>query len=619
MKGCEIMDLSKIAQTINMRYYSLLGQFQVGGVISGLDTASIVDQLMQIESQPLMELNERYEKYELMKKAYEELDSKLEEFRDFIFDLKLQKTFMVFSASSSDENTITAQASTNAVSGTYYVKVLNTAVGTLLEGNDMVVTPPSSTTTFGSLDYSYIPIDSTIRIYNESTQSYEEINITTTDTIDDIITKINTALSNLGMTGSASYDQATGKLTITSDTNFFVVEVSGNFMSVFHLKESNVTYDSTNYVLQSSAPVSSVDPSTKTLQDIANYNSGTITSGTIKINGVEITIDPTETLEDFLERINESSAGITAWYDAYENKIYMRNNEGGPKAITLEDTDGTNVFTILGVDSHILTPGQEAHIQISMDGITWVDLYTSSDSFEYNGITFTIKKASSDTITVRVERDVDQVIDKIKEFVQKWNEIMDYINEKLTEEPVTDKSEEEMTEEEKMKGVLKNDSFLESIFDRLKSFITRRIEGDINYLWEIGITTGDFGTGYENMMKGHLELNEDTLRQVLSEDPEKVWRFFGNNEEGSEGFAVQLYNYLWDLTKFGGGIDQVAGVSGRLTREQRFLAIRIAEMIERLQKREAELWRKFTAMEEAIAYLQMQSSWLSQASGSTRR
>ncbi len=613
------MDLSKIAQTINMRYYSLLGQFQVGGVVSGLDTASIVDQLMQIESQPLVELNERYEKYELMKKAYEELDNRLEEFRDFVFDLKLQRTFMVFSASSSDESTISAQASTSATPGTYYVKVLNTAFGTLLEGNDMVVTPPSSTTTFGSLDYSYTPVDSTIRIYNEATQSYEEVNITTADTIDDIITKINTALSNLGMTGSASYDQTTGKLTITSDTNFFMVEVSGNLMSVFHLKESNVTYNGTNYVLQSTAPVSSLDSSAKTLQDIANYNSETIASGTVKINGVEITVDPTETLEDFLERINESSAGVTAWYDAYENKIYMRNNEGGPKAITLEDTDSTNVFGILGIENHTLTPGQEAHVQISTDGSTWMDLYTSNDSFEYNGITFTIKKASSDTITVRVERDVDQVISKIRDFVQKWNEIMDYINEKLTEEPVTGKSEDEMTEEEKMQGVLKNDSFLENIFDRLKSFITRKIEGDINYLWEIGITTGGLGTGYENMMKGHLELDEDTLRQVLSEDPEKVWRFFGNDEEGSEGFAVQLYNYLWDLTKFGGRIDQVAGVSGRLTREQRFLAIRIAEMIERLQRREAELWRKFTAMEEAIAYLQMQSSWLSQASGSTNK
>lgn len=619
MKGCETMDLSRIAQTINMKYYSLLGQFQVGGIISGLDTASIIDQLMQIESRPLMELNERYEKYELMKKAYEELDNKLEEFRDFVFELKLQKTFMVFSASSSDENVISAQTLVNAVPGTYYVKVLNTAAGTLLEGNDTVTVPPPSTITFDSLDYSYTPVDSTIRIYNEVTQNYEEVNILTTDTIDDIITKINTALSNLGMVGSASYDETTGKLTITSDTNFFILEVSGNFMDVFHLNESSVTYDGTSYVLQSSAPVNSLDASVKTLQDIANYNSGTIISGTVKINGVEITVDPTETLENFLKRLNESAAGIIAWYDVYENKIYIRNVEGGPKAITLEDTDSTNVFTILGVENHSLVPGQEAHIQISTDGSIWVDIYTSNDTFEYNGITFNVKKASLETITVRVERDVDQVINKIKEFVQKWNEIMDYINEKMTEDLVTDKPKEEMTEEEKMQGILKNDDFLESVFDRLRSFITRKIEGDINYLWEIGITTGKLGTGYENMAKGHLEFDEDKLRQVFSEDPEKIWRFFGNNEEGSEGFAVQLYNYLWNLTKFGGEIDQIVGVSGRLTREQRFLAVRIAEMIERLQKREAELWRKFTAMEEAIAYLQMQSSWLSQASSSVNK
>jgi flagellar hook-associated protein 2 len=110
-------------------------------------------------------------------------------------------------------------------------------------------------------------------------------------------------------------------------------------------------------------------------------------------------------------------------------------------------------------------------------------------------------------------------------------------------------------------------------------------------------------------MKGHLEVDEEKLRQIVEEDPDKVWEFFG----GENGFATQLDDYLWELVKFNGRIDQVAGISGRIEREQRFLATQIASWIERLSKREQELWRKFSAMEEVISQLQSQGSWISQA------
>lgn len=602
------MDLSKIASTINMRYYSQLGGFQVGGAVSGLDTQSIIDAILEAESQPLQDLTEKYEKYELMQKAYEEVKTKLREFRDLVYSFKLQSTIVQKTALSSNETFLSAEASSVAITGVYHVRIVQTATYTTLIGKNEVVPPPDSTKTFGELDYMYFPQEGTVRLYNNESGNYQDVQILSSDTIDDIVNKLNSALSSLGITGTVSYDTATGKISITSDKNFALVDISGNFTKVFHLDEASLSFDGTSYSLTSTASVSSLSTA-KTLVQIATYTSRTIVSGKVKINGVEIDVDQNDTLSSLIEKINDSQAGVTASYDYHTNKLVIVSKNSGPGSITLEDTDGTGLFSLLGIESHSLYVGQKAHLQISMDGTNWTDVYSDTNDVEYNGVTFHVSGVTSETITVDVKTDTDAIVEKIKEFVDKWNEIMDYLNEKLTEEPVTDKSEEEMTEEEKMKGVLKGDDFLEGVFTRLRGFITYRVEGEINYLWELGITTGDIGTGYENMMKGHLELDEEKLRQVVEDDPNRVWEFFGSEN----GFATKLDDYLWNLVKFNGEIDQVAGISGRIEREQRFLATQIANWIERLSRREQELWRKFSAMEEVISQLQAQGSWISQA------
>lgn len=602
------MDLSKIASTINMRYYSQLGGFQVGGAVSGLDTQSIIDAILEAESQPLQDLTEKYEKYELMQKAYEEVKTKLREFRDLVYSFKLQSTIVQKTALSSNETFLSAEASSVAITGVYHVRIVQTATYTTLVGMNEVVPPPDSTKTFGELDYMYSPQEGTVRLYNNESGNYQDVQILSSDTIDDIVNKLNSALSSLGITGTVSYDTTTGRISITSDKNFALVDISGNFTKVFHLDEASLSFDGTSYSLTSTASVSSLSTA-KTLAQIATYTSKNIVSGKVKINGVEIDVDQNDTLSSLIEKINDSQAGVTASYDYHTNKLVIVSSNSGPSSITLEDTDGTGLFSLLGIESHSLYVGQKAHLQISMDGTNWTDVYSDTNDVEYNGVTFHVSGVTSETITVDVKTDTDAIVEKIKEFVDKWNEIMDYLNEKLTEEPVTDKSEEEMTEEEKMKGVLKGDDFLEGVFTRLRGFITYRVEGEINYLWELGITTGDIGTGYENMMKGHLELDEEKLRQVVEDDPNRVWEFFGSEN----GFATKLDDYLWNLVKFNGEIDQVAGISGRIEREQRFLATQIANWIERLSRREQELWRKFSAMEEVISQLQAQGSWISQA------
>ncbi len=610
--------LSSIAKTVNYRYTSNLGMFQIGGAVSGLDTATIIDQILQVEGRPLQELNVRYEKLELMKKAYYEIDDKLEELRDLVFDFKLQSNVVKKTADISDESVLNVRIAPTAINGTYYVKVLQMATNSTLTGSEVVSGTVTSTTVLSDINYFTSPLDSTVRIYDTNTGSYQDVTINRTDTVQDIVDKINNALDTLfgSGAGNASFDETTGKLTITTSTGdeFAITQLSGNFMRVFHLDETPGKGTS----LTSTAPVWALNSEIKTLQNIADYKGITINSGKVKINGVDIEIDPNDTLEELINKINSSNANVVAYYDYHANKIVLRHKDYGNKAITLEDTDSTNLFDVLSLDSPIFNPGQQAHIQVSSDGLNYTDVYAdTNEGIEFDGMIFTIKSTSSTPVVLRVATDVDGIVEKFKEFVDKWNEVVGFIYDKLHEEPVKDKDWNEMSDEEKMKGILKGDDFLETIFERLRRFMTEQIKSDgtFRYLFDIGISSGDVGASYENMMKGKLQIDEDKLREIIENNLSDLWDFIGGSDES---FMNKLYSYLWDMTKFNGGIDQVAGTNGRIFREQRFLAKRIQDWIMRLQKREEELWRKFSYMEDVISRLQAQSAWLSQATAKKR-
>jgi len=602
------LDLSKISSLVNMRYHSELGKFQVGGISSGLDTQSIVSAILETESAPLQKLVERYKEYDLLQKAFDKVKVSIREFRDFVYTLKFQSNILKKGAVSSDESVLSAEATPVATTGIYRVRVMRLATPTTLVGQNTLVASPDPSKKFRELNYMYVPKESVVRIYDNEQGTYRDVQISLEDTISDIVNKLSSAFSGLGTNTSVSYDEASGKLIILSDKNFSIVDVSGNFTKVFQLDQATVSHENGAYSLSSGAPVNVLSLN-KTLSQIASYSSASFTGGTVKINGVEIVVNENDTLKTVLDRISNSKAGVFALYDQATGRIMLVSKNTGPTAITLEDVSSTGLFALLGLENHTLQLGQKAHLRVSLDGVNWLDLFGDTNEVSYNGVLFELNRTTTEQVTVKVDWDREAILNKVKEFVEKWNSLMNFINEKLNEEKVKDKKEEEMSEEEKLKGVLKGNDLLEQIQRDLRKFITQRIEGEIKYLSDLGITTGSVGTGYQNMMKGLLTFDEEKFRRVLNENLERVWNFFG----GERGFATRLDSYLWELVKFNGRIDQFVGISGRLGREKRVLAMQISDWIERLSRREKELWRKFSALEDVISRFQAQGMWISQA------
>ena len=193
---------------------------------------------------------------------------------------------------------------------------------------------------------------------------------------------------------------------------------------------------------------------------------------------------------------------------------------------------------------------------------------------------------------------------------------MDYIYTKLHEEPIKDKNWDDMTEDEKKTGLLRNDDTLDRIFQTLRNFIYTSVDGlEYSSLLEIGISSGDEGQNYDNISKGHIELDEDRLREVLSQNLSAVEDLFRIDIDQTQGIAVQLHSTLREYTKFGGLIDSISGINGSISRELRDIAKSIMNEAERLQKKEQDLWRRFSILESYLSRFQAQSSWLAQAFG----
>ncbi|WP_448531454.1 flagellar filament capping protein FliD [Pseudothermotoga sp.] len=592
--------ISKIAASINYKYRS--SNLQFGGLASGLNTADIVDALMRVESKPAERLYQKYESLGLRQKAYQQLEKKLESFETFLASFKLQATLMAKKVSI-DSDRVSISASAAAVVGTYQIKVLSIASRSSMTSGRTIGPEVDPSTNFGDLVYRYNPTDSVLKIQVGAT--VHTVNISSQDTISDIVDKLDDIFGN----GNVRFEN--GKLIIKSSQAFAIQTIQGTFSRVFNLNDAPIVQEAGEYVLRSTAHVGAVSMY-KTLSQISTYRGISIQSGTFKINNVEINVDTNMTLKQLIDVINSSNAGVTAAYDANSDRLIVTSNQTGANAISFED-NGTNLLTLLGLDVGQFNIGGVTHVQLSSDGVNWIDLYSSSTEFSHMGLSIKVKGLIQTPLNFSVENNIDSIVSKIKEFVNKWNELMEYIYNKYNEKPVTDKKQEELSEEEKLQGMLQRDSLLNEIFFKLRGFITTRIEGEISYLWQIGIRTSSYG--YQNMKMGKLELDEDRLREVLRQDPQKVWAFFGD----TKGFAQQVQSYVRELTKFGGRIDNIAGISGTITKQMRSLAKELQNWLERLQKREAYLWSKFSAMEEVVSRMQAQGAWLVQFSSLNNR
>lgn len=379
-----------------------------------------------------------------------------------------------------------------------------------------------------------------------------------------------------------------------------------------------------------------IDPSKPLLESIENFTGGNISFQTFDENGEAqthtVAIEGNDSLNDVFRKMNtESDGAVRAYYDTNSDIVFIErtssgsfNPESGGAEIIFGDEDGNNAsfFT----DFLNMKPDAESEIggQNAVFTYNGVELNSKENSYTLDGVTYQFHQ-TVDNAVLNIQTDTQGTFDKIVEFVDKYNELVEYATDKTSEKrhrdfpPLTEEQKEEMSEreielwEEKAKsGLLRSDNIIQSGLTGMRTAFYSDVqneEGAFNRLADIGITTSE---NYRD--NGKLVIDENVLRSALEDNAEDVRRLFSNPAEGdSRGLLNRVEDNLDNMIS---RITDKAGNENRteqtytMGRELLNIEERITNFERRLQQVENRYYKQFTAMETAIQRMNQQSSYL---------
>ncbi|MCL6450619.1 MAG: flagellar filament capping protein FliD [Acetobacteraceae bacterium] len=306
-------------------------------------------------------------------------------------------------------------------------------------------------------------------------------------------------------------------------------------------------------------------------------------TGTFQVNGIGVTVAAGDSLAAVSDKINQAEAGVTA--SLVGTTLVLTRDDTGSTPISLVDDPGTDILTQLGVFDaldqfkHQLAAAQDASFTVDTLSFTRSSNVVSD---VIPGVTFTLKKASSTPVSLRVVTDVDHAVSAVKDFVAAYNAALDTIAEELGSG-----------------GRLRADPTLVGIQWDLRRMVSEPVSGlpsTLDRLSQVGVTAGDTA--------GHLTVDEEALRAAIEADPAGVAAIF---QEGTGGVAVRLHDYLGALTQTGG---LILGSADSLQERADRIDEDIRQLEARLKLQEEALYRQYTQMEVTISTLQNQSAWL---------
>ena len=334
-----------------------------------------------------------------------------------------------------------------------------------------------------------------------------------------------------------------------------------------------------------------------------------------KINDQTFTFSKDTTIGDMMRTINYSDAGVTMRYSSLAKGFTLSSDvTGSLSKIDIVNISG-NAFaatdSALGIAEGIdIYKGTDAECKIEGHVVK-----QSSNTFTFDGITYTLNERTSTPIEFAVEQDYQSTVDKVKGFVDAYNELVDKLQTKNTEEiylkfsPLTDAQKDEMEDDEieqwqekAMSGVLRNDSYISNLLTTLRGAFYTVVDGTGMSPSEIGLTT----MSYKNGAK--IEVDEEKLLNALKNDPESIRDMFAKSSDTSseKGVIVRISDALMNYTK------ETSDIALESLDEKIGDSEDKQESIEDyMREREETLWRRFSDMEAALSKLNSMSNWLS--------
>jgi flagellar hook-associated protein 2 len=321
-----------------------MGVFNISGLSSGIDTEEIVGKLLEVEKKPLLNLQVEHKIINAKLPIIQDVNFKLIGLKTMMKDLTYETPFATKKISSSVSSSVSAVISgKNAVDGNYVIdSVSKIATASITR---------SQATVGGSIDINE-KISSAIKkpVYTGtfSINSYSFGVNSALDSMQSVINNINSQTVNTGV--EAAYDSLNDNLilknAVSGNKNTIVLgspEDTSNFLSVVGLSGAfqDTGSEVSSTTIKSIGHLGAVD-SSKLLSE-TNFDRAFI-AGNIKINGVEINVFASDTLNALITRINNSNANVTANYDTATDKFNLSSKNSGASYIKIEEVAGGSNF-----------------------------------------------------------------------------------------------------------------------------------------------------------------------------------------------------------------------------------------------------------------------------------
>lgn len=544
----------------------------IQGLASGMDTESIVNGLVEAAQAPLVSLLQQRQVLQWKAEQYQQVNTALTNLQTSLSNLRLQSTFMVQQASSTNSSLVTASSDGLAANGTYSVSVTQLAQGaTISSSKSLSVDSSYGDTPLAQLannplgTYSSSPF--TIKVNNQSF---------TIDPSKDTINSVLQEISSNTATGvTAFYDANSGKVVM----------------------QTTATGSSANIQLSTDAASNQFFQNTLGLTLPQNsIVSGTLSdpitsSGVIEINGQKISISSGDSLSTIASNITKatSSFGVTA--------SVTTNSTTGTESITL---DTSSLYTPLNISDpnnifNFSAPTVPAGDTASKDAnytVNGVSTTSSNNNPVFNGLSLNLQgvTGTSNPVTVTVSSNTDQIVKTITDFVQTYNQTLQTMQglynqqRNYSYQPLTAAQESQMSStqidewnQKAQAGMLSYDSTLGNAMSDLERTASTVLSGLTNNgtttsLESIGITPispmsgvsagntapGVTTTGWNTY--GLLQIDTTKLTQAVQSNPQAVMNLFTNDSTDTtqEGLAKQMYSSVSNsITQ----ITQQAGLS----------------------------------------------------------
>ncbi len=405
--------------------------------------------------------------------------------------------------------------------------------------------------------------DFIISIDDNGTTRETTIDVSASDSIYDIIDKINAA--DAGVTASLN---ASNKLVITKDADtgegsITLKKGSSDFTTIFGFTSGGI-YNGTT--LDGEAATHTVLVSDKlSVSGKATMASLGVTEGSFKINGVEISISSTDTIEDVIGRINtvfnDAAYKDIAVYAEYKNnQIVITTKDASSNArITIESgsTNFTEVvgFTDIGSRDNVVDMGQNAEFNIKIgddevgkDFSLALDLNDITNDNIYNGNNLiyldasgnVVSSANNAAITIELKQTGETVITLGKNLLDasiiELNKFIGNFNKAMIA------SENE---------ILSDDTEFAKLITNIKEALTndvadmRKIQ---QQLADIGITVDIRGGMNSNMGTVRLYLDKEKYTDAFYADSQHVLDLLVGKETAigvEDGVLTRLNNVLF--------------------------------------------------------------------------